>query len=73
MKMPLNAQKRFANVVEDLELNGPIQSQWPNFSKLGVNEYHCHLTRQWVACWRETKLGFEIEVSYAGSRENAPY
>ena len=35
--------------------------------------YHCHLSKDWVACWRWEKSTVEIEVYYAGSRENAPY
>lgn len=71
--MPLREQQLFANLVEDIEYSGPIQRQWPNFSKLAKAEYHCHLSYHWVACWRETQLGLEIEVYYAGSRESAPY
>jgi hypothetical protein len=71
--MPLQEQKLFANLVEDLEMKGPIRSEWRNFSKLGEKKYHCHLSYSWVACWRENKEYLEIEVYYAGSREKAPY
>jgi hypothetical protein len=37
------------------------------------DEYHCHLAHKWVACWRIREGEIEIEVYYAGSRENAPY
>jgi len=73
MKMPLQEQKLFANLVEDLERKGPIRSEWKNFSKLRENEYHCHLSYSWVACWRAEEKYLEIEVFYAGSREKAPY
>ena len=46
---------------------------WPNFNKLSLDEYHCHLAHKWVACWRIREGEIEIEVYYAGSRENAPY
>ena len=69
--MPVRMQKKMANLVEDLRDNGPIRSDWPNFSKLGENRYHCHLAYKWVACW--THENMRIEVYYAGSRENAPY
>ena len=72
-KIPFREQKRFANLVEDLETSGPAQPSWPNYCKLGANEYHCHLSYHWVACWSEIKSGVEIEVYYAGSREKAPY
>ena len=32
-----------------------------------------HLSYHWVACWIETIEGIELEVTYVGSRENAPY
>ena len=72
-KMPESMQVKLANLVEDLRDNGPIRSEWPNFSQLGKNRYHCHLSRKWVACWYWEKGTIEIEVYYAGSRENAPY
>lgn len=47
---------------------------WPNYSKLtNSNTYHCHLSYHWAACWMETVQGIELEVTYVGSRENAPY
>ena len=72
-KMPLNVQKRMALLVDDLSEKGPFAHNWPNFSKLSSTEYHCHLSREWVACWRMDKKNIEIEVYYAGSREDAPY
>ncbi len=71
--MPRKEQVKFANLVEDLESKGPIRNEWKNFSKLSANEYHCHLSYSWVACWRVEDQIMEIEVYYAGSRENAPY
>ena len=38
-----------------------------------ADQYHCHLSRDWVACWSYAKTSKTIEVYYAGSRENAPY
>jgi mRNA-degrading endonuclease RelE of RelBE toxin-antitoxin system len=72
-KMPESIQLKLANLVEDLRDKGPLQQQWPNFSRIGKNEYHCHLSRKWVVCWYWEKGTIEIEVYYAGSRENAPY
>ena len=73
MKMPHKEQVLFANLIEDLEVKGPIRKEWPNFSKFSYNTYHCHLTYSWIACWKVRKKVFEIEVYYAGSREKAPY
>jgi hypothetical protein len=72
-KMPKPIQKRMKDLVDDLEEKGPEQKEWQNYSKLGQNEYHCHLAYHWVACWRNEKNSIIIEVYYAGSRENAPY
>jgi len=72
-KMPASAQKKFFFLVEDLAHTGPVRPEWPNYSKLSQDEYHCHLSRKWVACWRNEKNTIIIEVYYAGSRENAPY
>jgi len=73
MEMPRAEQVAFANLVEDLEHKGPIRREWKNFSKLSENEYHCHLSYLWVACWRFEDEAMEIEVYYAGRREKAPY
>jgi len=72
-KMPVDIQKRMALLVDDLKEKGPVAHNWPNYSKLSRTEYHCHLSRGWVACWRMEKETIEIEVYYAGSREDAPY
>ena len=54
-KMPVSIQDTFFQLVDDLERFGPVQSEWPNYSKLSQDEYHCHLSRKWVACWRNEK------------------
>ena len=72
-KMPVSIQKKMIYLIDDLEKKGPVRTEWPNYSRLGENEYHCHLSHKWVACWRNEKKSIIIEVYYAGSRENAPY
>lgn len=72
-KMPQAQQEALDYLIEDLIESGPIQSKWPNFSKLGENKYHCHLSYHWVACWTCEDDELKIEVYYAGSREDAPY
>ena len=73
LRMPLGIQNIFANLVEDLERKGLIRKEWPNFSKIEAAKYHCHLSHHWVACWKVEESEMEIEVYYAGSREDAPY
>lgn len=72
-KMPADIQKRMAFLIDDLTEDGPVAHNWPNYSKLSDTEYHCHLSHNWVACWRMEKETIRIEVYYAGSRKNAPY
>ena len=72
-KLPQRVQDLLHQLVEDLKEYGPSQSSWPNYGKLNENEYHCHLTHRYVACWRYEKGNIILEVYYVGSRENAPY
>ena len=72
-KLPQNIRKKFNVLLEDLRDKGPILKNWPNFSSIGTDKYHCHLAYHWVACWRCEKKSIVIEVYYAGSREKAPY
>jgi mRNA-degrading endonuclease RelE of RelBE toxin-antitoxin system len=72
-KLPKNVLNKFFILAEQLKEQGPVTNNWRNFSKLGENEYHCHLTYHWVACWRCEEGTIIIEVYYVGSRENAPY
>jgi hypothetical protein len=72
-KAPEAVRLLFDELAEDLELHGPVQKGWPNYSPLGKSMYHCHLAYSWVACWYNEENSIEIEVYYAGSREDAPY
>ena len=76
-KLPENVQNLLIALKKDMEANGPIRGDWPNFSALSGNRYHCHLKKgrpTYVAIWevinKEIKL---IEVTYAGTHEKAPY
>jgi|TARA_Y100000034_G_C6910517_1_gene424660 hypothetical protein len=71
--LPKGMKAKLVALIKDLENSGPYQPAWPNYSPLENDDYHCHLSYSWVACWRETKKGIEIEVYYVGSREKAPY
>lgn len=72
--MPIKEQILFAKLVKELAEKGPVLPHWPNYKKLtNTNTYHCHLSYHWAACWIETLKGIEVEVTYVGSRENAPY
>ena len=76
-KLPQRVQNALIALKKDLEVNGPIRGDWPNFSALTGSRYHCHLKKghpTYVAIWeirnKEIRL---IEVTYAGTHEKAPY
>jgi len=72
-KLPKDVQKLLFLLIADLQVDGPIQKSWQNFSRLAEDRYHCHLTYRYVACWTCRKDKILIEVYYVGSREKAPY
>ncbi len=72
-KLPADVQKLMFLLIADLASDGPIQKSWRNFSSLGKDCYHCHLTYRYVACWTCRRNEIVIEVYYVGSREKAPY
>ena len=72
-RLPSSVQKLFFLLVADLQVDGPVQKSWRNFSPLGDDRYHCHLNYRYVACWTCRKNEIVIEVYYVGSREKAPY
>jgi hypothetical protein len=73
-KLPKKERALLALLVKDLQLQGYSQPNWKNYSRLGKDVYHCHLSYKWVACWivKNGRLKL-MEIYYAGSRENAPY
>ena len=73
-RLPITVQRKFAALKVNLESSGPVQPSWSNYSKSGENNYHCHLTHHYVACWLvKSETEMLLEVYYVGSRENAPY
>jgi mRNA-degrading endonuclease RelE of RelBE toxin-antitoxin system len=74
-KLPRAIQDRALALTKDLESHGINPGKkWKNFSSLGENIYHCHLTYSYVACWEKVDGEIRvIEVYYVGSREKAPY
>ena len=73
-KIPANIRVLLGTLVRDLILSGPSQSEWPNYSKLTHGRYHCHLNYSFVAVWEVIDKEIQVlEVTYVGSREDAPY
>ncbi len=76
-KLPTRVREVLTELIRDMESNGPIRGDWPNFSTLADNRYHCHLKKghpTYVAIWEVTNKEIKlIEVIYAGTHEKAPY
>jgi len=73
-KLPRRERAILEALLKDLGVRGAVLPDWKNYSKLGTNKYHCHLSYKWVACWRKEQNKVKlIEVYYVGSREDAPY
>ncbi len=76
-KLPLLVRRSLAALMLEIEKEGPVRGNWPNYSKLGPEKHHCHLKKgnpTYVAVWevrdRQVRL---VEVTYAGTHEKAPY
>lgn len=64
-------------LVVEMKEKGPERIDWPNYSKLSSDTYHCHLKKghpTYVACWKVFGSQMKnIEVYYVGTHEGAPY
>ena len=76
-KLPGKVKRILVLLIAEMEAQGPVRGNWPNYSKLGVRRHHCHLKKgrpTYVAVWEESPEGIQlIEVTYAGTHERAPY
>lgn len=76
-KLPIRVKKALALLLLDMERNGPVRGNWPNYGKLAEHRHHCHLKKghpTYVAVWEDSSNGMKlIEVTYAGTHEDAPY
>lgn len=72
-----DAAKAFVVLLKELKQFGPSRYNWPHYTKMHGDDYHCHLKKgrpTYVVCWRITdKKNKLIKVYYAGTHENAPY
>lgn len=76
-QLPPGVSEAVAELVADLEREGPVQRAWPNYGKItGRPHYHhCHVRRgrpTYVAVWRAADEQ-TLEVLYAGTHEGADY
>jgi mRNA-degrading endonuclease RelE of RelBE toxin-antitoxin system len=78
-KLPERISAVMELLIKDIENNGPIRNEWPNYGKLKGKSgyYHCHLNKgrpRYVAVWRHTKDNVElVEIRYVGTHEKADY
>jgi hypothetical protein len=75
--LPLRVQQSLVALLREIELQGPVRGNWPNYGRLGPGRHHCHLKKgrpTYVAVWevrdREQRI---VEVTYVGTHEKAPY
>ncbi len=78
-KLPEDIADALLALWTELELEGPVQPEWPHYGKFkGRNtEYHCHLNKgkpTYVAIWKVLDKQIKLmEINYVGTHENAPY
>lgn len=78
-KLPQSVRNIIDFLVVEICLTGPVRSNWKNYSKLRgkKNHYHCHVKTgnpTYVVVWEESENEIRlVEVTYAGTHENAPY
>lgn len=73
-RLPKNVRENLEALVADIRATGPIRGDWQNYSKLSDGSHHCHLNYSYVAVWVVAdKIVRLVEVTYVGTRENAPY
>jgi mRNA-degrading endonuclease RelE of RelBE toxin-antitoxin system len=75
--LPVRVREALTDLIRNIEIDGPVRGNWPNFSALSNKRYHCHLKKgrpTYVAIWEviDKKIRL-IEVIYAGTHEKAPY
>lgn len=77
LELPEHVRLKLLALIKDIVAKGAVQPTWPNYSKLGGDEHHCHLKKgrpTYVACWRVLDKNKKlVEVYYAGTHEKAPY
>ena len=76
-KFPLGVKENLFALLLDIEIDGPVRGNWPNYGKLGRNRHHCHLKKghpTYVAVWEVKEYQIKlVELTYVGSHEKAPY
>ena len=75
--LPQPVQDLLQLLLQELEGQGSVRGNWPNYGKLSRTQHHCHLKKgrpTYVAVWEEKDRRQRlIEVTYVGTHERAPY
>jgi len=75
--LPQPVQDLLRLLLEELEGQGPVRGNWPNYGKLSRTRHHYHLKKgrpTYVAVWEERDRRQRLlEVIYVGTHEKAPY
>jgi len=75
--LPQPVQDLLQLLLQELEGQGSVRGNWPNYGKLSRTRHHCHLKKgrpTYVAVWEERDRRQRlIEVTYVGTHARAPY
>ena len=76
-RLPGAVTDAVAELVADLQDEGPVQASWPNYGKISgkTDCHHCHVRKgrpTFVVVWQVIEKG-TIEVLYVGTHEGADY
>ena len=44
-------QEQITDLLRDISIGGPTRPDWPNYSKLGKEAYHCHVKKAVQPTW----------------------
>ena len=76
-KLPEQVKGALLFLLHEIARNGPVRGDWPNYSKLGPKQHHCHIRKgkpTYVAVWEEMSGEIRlVEITYVGTHEKAPY
>ena len=75
-ELPRRVLENLFQLMQEIQLSGPVRGNWPNYGKLTGNRHHCQLKQgkpTYVAVWTEEKETITVEIIYAGTHEKAPY
>lgn len=74
--LPKGVLQTLKYLVKEIQVLGPIRSNWPNYGLLAGERYHCHIKKgrpTYVVVWKiVNKKERHFEGIYVGTHERAP-